>query len=369
MESNASEVGRSAAVTRALLRCGVLAGPFYLAVGLIQALLRDGFDLARHPLSLLANGPAGWVQTANFVLTGLMVVAAAVGFGRVPGPKSRAVTWFLGAFGAAMIVAALFPADPMDGFPPGTPQGPPTAISTTGLVHFVAGALGFTSLAISCFFAAGAMSRRNASALARLSLLQRSCRRAGLLRGHGVPNGNPGNLVRSARGVGMARRHVAPSAPLGGDRLIRWSKVADDSRPRCGPGRFARWNTGVVARAASGDPGSTWDDELLDRKRKRSRCGIRHRDGDEASPARRRRRGQLRREATEQARIRAGWRGVNGVPRSVSLRSLAAGLKSGQASLKACGVRPVHRRKDRWNAAGSEYCRKNAMSPMLRLGS
>ena len=171
MESNASEVGRSAAATRSLLRCGVLAGPFYLAVGLIQALLRDGFDLARHPLSLLANGPAGWVQTANFVLTGLMVVAAAVGFGRVLGPKSRAVTWFLGAFGAAMIVAALFPADPVDGFPPGTPQGPPTSISTTGLVHFVAGALGFTFLAISCFCAARAMSRRNASSLARLSLL------------------------------------------------------------------------------------------------------------------------------------------------------------------------------------------------------
>ena len=66
MESNESEVGRGAAVTRSLLRCGVLAGTFYLAVGLIQALLRDGFDLARHPLSLLANGRGGWVQTANF---------------------------------------------------------------------------------------------------------------------------------------------------------------------------------------------------------------------------------------------------------------------------------------------------------------
>ena len=171
MESNESEVGRGAAVTRSLLRSGMLAGPFYLAVGLIQALLRDGFDLARHPLSLLANGPGGWVQTANFVLTGLMVLAAAVGFGRVLGPKSRAVTWFLGGFGMTMIVAAMFPADPVDGFPPGTPEGFPTSISTTGLVHFVAGALGFTFLAISCFFAARAMSRRNVSSLARLSLL------------------------------------------------------------------------------------------------------------------------------------------------------------------------------------------------------
>jgi hypothetical protein len=42
---------------------------------------------------------------------------------------------------------------------------------------------------------------------------------------------------------------------------------------------------------------------------------------------------------------------------------------SGQAPLNARGVRPVHRRKDLWNAAGSEYWRKNAMSPMLRLRS
>ena len=43
--------------------------------------------------------------------------------------------------------------------------------------------------------------------------------------------------------------------------------------------------------------------------------------------------------------------------------------ESGQASLNACGVWPVHRRKDRWNAAGSEYWRKNAMSPIFRLRS
>jgi hypothetical protein len=65
--------GDGGASTRTLLRLGVVAGPFYLAVGLAQAFVREGFDFARHPLSVLANGPGGWVQTANFVLTGLMV--------------------------------------------------------------------------------------------------------------------------------------------------------------------------------------------------------------------------------------------------------------------------------------------------------
>jgi hypothetical protein len=171
MESDESEAGRNAAVTRFLLRCGVWAGPFYLAVGLAQAFLRKGYVFSRHPLSVLTNGPGGWVQTVNFVLSGLMVLAAAVGFARVLGPKSRGVTWFLGGYGASMLVASMFKADPVDGFPPGTPLGPPTSISTTGLVHFIAGALAFIFLATSCFLAVPAMRRRNASPLARFSVL------------------------------------------------------------------------------------------------------------------------------------------------------------------------------------------------------
>ena len=157
--------------SKALLRCGMLAGPFYLAVGLLQARLREGFDVTRHPLSVLALGPGGWIQTANFVITGLMVIAAAVGFGRALAWKPRALTWFLAGFGLCMIVAAIFPSDPMDGFPPGTPEGPPTSISTTGLVHFASGALGFACLAISCFIAARTMWRRHAPSFAWLSLL------------------------------------------------------------------------------------------------------------------------------------------------------------------------------------------------------
>lgn len=170
MESNVVELGRSPAGTQSLLRWGVLAGPFYLAVGLIQAFVRDGFDFARHPLSVLANGPGGWVQTANFVLTGLMVIAAAVGFRRVLGPKSRATSVLLGSYGMAMIVAAIFPADPVDGFPPGTPEGFPTSISTAGLIHFIAGALAFTFLAVSALAAAWTMGRRRMPSLALLSL-------------------------------------------------------------------------------------------------------------------------------------------------------------------------------------------------------
>ena len=156
--------------TRSLLRNGVVAGPLYLALGIIQGLVREGFDFARHPLSVLANGPGGWVQTATFVLTGLMVIAAALGLARVLRPHT-ATSWLLGIFGASMIVAAAFRADPVDGFPPGTPEGMPTSISTRGMIHFIAGALGFTCLGVSCLVAARALSRRNARSLSRLSLV------------------------------------------------------------------------------------------------------------------------------------------------------------------------------------------------------
>jgi len=182
-----------APVARPLLRWGVVAGPFYLAVGLAQAFLRVGFQFARHPLSVLANGPGGWIQTANFALTGAMVVAAAIGLGRALRPVSRATSWFLGAFGASMLVASMFRADPMDGFPPGTPQGPPTAISTVGMVHFIAGALGFVSLAISCLLAARALSRLGAVArgLARLSLASGVVVLIGFFGGAALPIGSP----------------------------------------------------------------------------------------------------------------------------------------------------------------------------------
>lgn len=65
-------------VTRSLLGYGVLAGPVYVGVSLAQALTRDGFDLTRHSWSLLADGASGWIQTANLVAAGLMVLAAAV---------------------------------------------------------------------------------------------------------------------------------------------------------------------------------------------------------------------------------------------------------------------------------------------------
>jgi Protein of unknown function (DUF998) len=145
------DADRTAAITRSLLGYGLVAGPFYVVVGLAQALTRDGFDLTRHDLSLLADGPLGWIQIAGFVLTGLMVIAAAVGMARAlrvlgGGPGTVWGPRLVGLFGVGLVGAGVFVADPMNGFPPGTPDGPPAVVTVGGIGHLVLAGLGFLGL-------------------------------------------------------------------------------------------------------------------------------------------------------------------------------------------------------------------------------
>lgn len=150
--------------TARLLSAGVVAGPLFLTVGLAQAFTRDGFDLDRHPLSLLALGSLGFVQVANFVVTGLLVVAAAAGSRRALGGGAGA-TWgprLVAGFGVGMILAGVFVADPADGFPVGTPAGP-GEISWHGALHglgFVVAMLSWVSACLVLARACAARGRR-----------------------------------------------------------------------------------------------------------------------------------------------------------------------------------------------------------------
>ncbi|HXY30502.1 MAG TPA: DUF998 domain-containing protein [Gemmatimonadaceae bacterium] len=139
--------------TAALLRCGVIAGPLYVGVGLLEMFFRDGFDPRRHALSLMSNGSLGWIQIGSFIVSGALVVAFAIGVRRAlaPGRTATGGPRLLAMYGLGMIGAGIFVADPMDGFPPGTPPGPPVAPSWHGPLHFVAGGIGFFALIAACF--------------------------------------------------------------------------------------------------------------------------------------------------------------------------------------------------------------------------
>jgi len=137
--------------TKQLLILGAIAGPFYVGVALLQMAIREGFDIRRHPLSLMSNGELGWIQIANFLITGALVVTGAAGVKQAV-RSGRGRTWapiMLGLYGIGLIGAGIFRSDPALGFPPGTPATN-NAISTHGILHFVFGAIGFAGLIAVC---------------------------------------------------------------------------------------------------------------------------------------------------------------------------------------------------------------------------
>ncbi|MBP2325250.1 hypothetical protein JOF56_005635 [Kibdelosporangium banguiense] len=159
-----------ARITKSLLGYGVLAGPFYVVVSLVQAFTRDGFDLTKHPWSVLANGDVGWIQTTNLILTGLMVIAAAVGIRRLL-RGGMGGTWgpaLIGVFGLGMVASGFFPADPVPGFPSDV-VGLPTQPTMAGTLHFVCGGIGFLCFIAACFVIARRFAGRGWAMYSRIT--------------------------------------------------------------------------------------------------------------------------------------------------------------------------------------------------------
>ena len=116
-------------LTSKLLAAGVVAGPFFVAISFLQAFTRDGFDWIRHPASLLSLGDLGFVQIANFVITGTLFIAFAVGLKRTltAGVGRKWLSPLFAVVGIAFILGGVFVADPAFGFPPGTKRPPSRA--------------------------------------------------------------------------------------------------------------------------------------------------------------------------------------------------------------------------------------------------
>jgi len=142
------------------LGCCIIAGPLFVMASLAQAFTRTGFDLGRHPISLLSLGSLGWIQVANFVVSGVLYIVGAVGLRDALRP-SRGGTWaprLVAITGVGLIIAGVFTADPGAGFPPGAPAGAP-AMSWHGVLHEVGFALSFLGALAAC----GVFARRYAA--------------------------------------------------------------------------------------------------------------------------------------------------------------------------------------------------------------
>ena len=93
--------------------------------------------MTKHAFSFLELGPGGWVQSLNFAVTGLLLVASGVGLRRAMGGSAgRAAQVLVSGVGAGMAAAGLFPPDAYRGYPTTTPVSSP--LSAHGPLHAVA---------------------------------------------------------------------------------------------------------------------------------------------------------------------------------------------------------------------------------------
>ena len=159
---------------RTLLACGAAAGPLYVITGVIEGLTRSGFDLRHQDLSLLSNGPLGWIHITLFFVTGSLLILGAAGTRHVLGRGGRGATWgprLLATYGVGLLAAGLFVTDPMSGFPSGTPAGRPNHVSWHGNLHFISAAIAFLAFIVSCFVFARRFSAQGQTGWARFSVI------------------------------------------------------------------------------------------------------------------------------------------------------------------------------------------------------
>ncbi len=138
--------------TKVLLICGVIAGPLFTVAWFVEGLTRADYNPLRHPISSLAIGDLGWTQVASFIVTGLLILAFATGLRRALHPLGGS-TWgplLVGAVGVGLIGAGIFVTDPINGFPPGTPDKL-VNYSTHGALHQLVSTPVFVGLPAACF--------------------------------------------------------------------------------------------------------------------------------------------------------------------------------------------------------------------------
>jgi Protein of unknown function (DUF998) len=159
------------------LPCGVVAGPLFVSGFTAIGARRAGYDWRRHAVSSLADGRGGWLQRANFVITGLLYCIAAHGLAQSPketaGP--RVVPTLIFGVGAGLVGSGLFVTDPVAGFPPASdvrddPEGAPsTGPTRAGKLHNLCAIPIFAGIPVAALTSATASVRRGDYAWATYS--------------------------------------------------------------------------------------------------------------------------------------------------------------------------------------------------------
>jgi hypothetical membrane protein len=115
-------------LNKVLLALGAAGPVLFLVFSTLLGMLDPDFDVMTEPVSALAWGPLGWVQTANFYMLGAATIAFAVGMYRdLDGRGRMGAAILLSVSGLALILAGVF-----KGTPPGAEPTP------SGMIHGMA---------------------------------------------------------------------------------------------------------------------------------------------------------------------------------------------------------------------------------------
>ncbi len=142
---------RGEGTIRFLLGCGAAGTIFFVVAFLIEGATRPGYDAWRTFVSLLSLGDGGWLQVLNFLVSGALIMAFAVGLRRAL--VGRGSTWgplFVGTLGAGMVLAGIFSARPGQGYPPGSPERLLDSPSLSSTIHGIAALVAFLAIPAAC---------------------------------------------------------------------------------------------------------------------------------------------------------------------------------------------------------------------------
>lgn len=125
---------------RLLLGCGLVGPVLFTGIYLIDGAVRPGYDAMRASISALGTGDGGWVQSANFLVFGLLSGLFTLGLRRALQPgRGAALTPLLRGVGALGLI--------LDG------------VFAAGPLHQLGDALTFTALPLACFVLARRLAR------------------------------------------------------------------------------------------------------------------------------------------------------------------------------------------------------------------
>lgn len=149
MEISLHSTGEQSVAGRRLLSCGVVAPLLNIVVLLILGAVRPDYNPWVVPDSNLELGEGGWMQSTNYIVTGVLLLAFAIGMRRLL-RAGRGSTWgpiLLGIYGFTFIAIGPILPDPSLGYPPGASS----TLTIHGVMHSLLGLLQFTSLTAACF--------------------------------------------------------------------------------------------------------------------------------------------------------------------------------------------------------------------------